>query len=162
MNFCHCGSKKELKNCCGPILSGSKMPETAEETMRARYSAYVTGNISFIEETHHSDTRKEFDPEGAKEWSKKANWLGLQIKNVQNGGPDDEEGNVEFIATYEMDGEEKNHHEYSTFKKENGKWYFHDGHVYGLTIERQGPKVGRNDPCPCGSGKKYKKCCLNA
>ncbi|MCP5508583.1 MAG: SEC-C domain-containing protein, partial [Chlamydiales bacterium] len=22
-----------------------------------------------------------------------------------------------------------------------------------------GPKVGRNDPCPCGSGKKYKKCC---
>ena len=25
-----------------------------------------------------------------------------------------------------------------------------------------GPKVGRNDPCPCGSGKKYKKCCLNS
>ena len=25
---------------------------------------------------------------------------------------------------------------------------------------RTGPKVGRNDPCPCGSGKKYKKCCL--
>ncbi|MDZ7803628.1 UPF0149 family protein [Thiohalophilus sp.] len=23
-----------------------------------------------------------------------------------------------------------------------------------------GPKIGRNDPCPCGSGKKYKKCCL--
>ena len=27
------------------------------------------------------------------------------------------------------------------------------------TIKRQGPKVGRNDPCPCGSGLKYKKCC---
>jgi preprotein translocase subunit SecA len=26
------------------------------------------------------------------------------------------------------------------------------------TIRREGPKVGRNDPCPCGSGKKYKKC----
>jgi tetratricopeptide (TPR) repeat protein len=26
-------------------------------------------------------------------------------------------------------------------------------------IRREGPKVGRNDPCPCGSGKKYKKCC---
>ena len=25
---------------------------------------------------------------------------------------------------------------------------------------REAPKVGRNDPCPCGSGKKYKKCCL--
>lgn len=30
------------------------------------------------------------------------------------------------------------------------------------TYVRPGPKVGRNDPCPCGSGKKYKKCCLNA
>jgi preprotein translocase subunit SecA len=27
------------------------------------------------------------------------------------------------------------------------------------TIVRETPKVGRNDPCPCGSGKKYKKCC---
>ena len=27
------------------------------------------------------------------------------------------------------------------------------------TYRREGPKIGRNDPCPCGSGKKYKKCC---
>jgi preprotein translocase subunit SecA len=27
-----------------------------------------------------------------------------------------------------------------------------------LTVRREGPKIGRNDPCPCGSGKKYKKC----
>ena len=26
------------------------------------------------------------------------------------------------------------------------------------TVRRDEPKVGRNDPCPCGSGKKYKKC----
>jgi SWIM/SEC-C metal-binding protein len=30
----------------------------------------------------------------------------------------------------------------------------------GETVVRDEPKVGRNDPCPCGSGKKYKKCCL--
>ncbi len=29
----------------------------------------------------------------------------------------------------------------------------------GVTYRRDQPKVGRNDPCPCGSGKKYKKCC---
>ena len=29
-------------------------------------------------------------------------------------------------------------------------------------VRRQAPKVGRNDPCPCGSGKKYKKCCGRA
>ncbi|MCG3126221.1 MAG: hypothetical protein CHACPFDD_01051 [Phycisphaerae bacterium] len=27
-------------------------------------------------------------------------------------------------------------------------------------IERPGSRIGRNDPCPCGSGKKYKKCCM--
>lgn len=44
-----------------------------------------------------------------------------------------------------------------------------DGHVHGPdcdhdhdlpeTFVREAPKVGRNDPCPCGSGKKFKKCC---
>ena len=29
------------------------------------------------------------------------------------------------------------------------------------SFEREAPKVGRNDPCPCGSGKKFKKCCAN-
>ncbi|MBQ5878422.1 MAG: SEC-C domain-containing protein, partial [Treponema sp.] len=28
-----------------------------------------------------------------------------------------------------------------------------------VTVRRTTPKVGRNDPCPCGSGKKYKQCC---
>ncbi|MCP4508291.1 MAG: SEC-C domain-containing protein, partial [Fuerstiella sp.] len=27
------------------------------------------------------------------------------------------------------------------------------------SVAQRSPKVGRNDPCPCGSGKKYKKCC---
>jgi hypothetical protein len=30
----------------------------------------------------------------------------------------------------------------------------------GERFEREGPKLGRNDPCPCGSGKKYKRCCM--
>jgi uncharacterized protein len=28
-----------------------------------------------------------------------------------------------------------------------------------MTVRREGPKVGRNDPCPCGSGRKFKHCC---
>lgn len=35
-----------------------------------------------------------------------------------------------------------------------------DGSVKGETIRKTLPKVGRNDPCPCGSGKKYKHCCV--
>jgi uncharacterized protein YecA (UPF0149 family) len=33
------------------------------------------------------------------------------------------------------------------------------GEVVVKQIKLEQPKVGRNDPCPCGSGKKYKKCC---
>jgi hypothetical protein len=49
----------------------------------------------------------------------------------------------------------------------------HHGHVHGpdcnhghhhhgpvVTYHRPAPKIGRNDVCPCGSGKKYKKCCI--
>lgn len=35
-----------------------------------------------------------------------------------------------------------------------------DGSVRGITQKKVSADVGRNDPCPCGSGKKYKKCCL--
>jgi hypothetical protein len=39
------------------------------------------------------------------------------------------------------------------------------GHHHAAPVEqyrRAAPKIGRNDPCPCGSGKKHKKCCLAA
>ena len=40
------------------------------------------------------------------------------------------------------------------------EWKFADGELVGETpTVREEPKIGRNDPCPCGSGKKYKKCC---
>ena len=40
--------------------------------------------------------------------------------------------------------------------------YDYDESILSDTFIRAEPKVGRNDPCPCGSGKKYKKCCLDA
>ena len=44
-------------------------------------------------------------------------------------------------------------HENSRFVKEQGQWFYVDGDL------KSQAKVGRNDPCPCGSGKKYKRCC---
>jgi SEC-C motif-containing protein len=52
----------------------------------------------------------------------------------------------------------RDHHERSEFKKRDGQWYFMDGKLVQEPV-RAADKVGRNDPCPCGSGKKYKKCC---
>jgi len=39
---------------------------------------------------------------------------------------------------------------------------YNDDEFLPETFVRAEPKIGRNDPCPCGSGKKYKKCCLSA
>lgn len=38
----------------------------------------------------------------------------------------------------------------------------HQDRLSGYELKPRTEKVGRNDPCPCGSGKKYKKCCLQA
>ncbi|MDQ5980957.1 MAG: motif domain protein, partial [Verrucomicrobiota bacterium] len=50
--------------------------------------------------------------------------------------------------------------EIALFGRDEGRWVY-TGQVDepGKTVRRETPKVGRNDPCPCGSGKKYKKCC---
>jgi len=51
-----------------------------------------------------------------------------------------------------------NHGDETTTKSASGETVSEGGEQE--TFERDLPKVGRNDPCPCGSGRKYKKCCL--
>ena len=132
---------------------------TAEALMRARYSAYATANIDFIERTIHSSARADFNRESALKWAEQSKWHGLEILNVIDGKEDDGEGSVEFIATYSQNDEKIEHHELATFRKEAGTWTFVDGRMLNKPFRRDQPKIGRNDPCPCGSGKKYKKCC---
>jgi SEC-C motif-containing protein len=57
-------------------------------------------------------------------------------------------------------GTELHHHETSLFQKKDGEWKFRAGQIHGAQpVKRLEPKIGRNDPCSCGSGKKFKKCC---
>ena len=158
MNNCYCGSGIAFSDCCEPALLGTRPAETAEKLMRARYSAYVAINTDFIFATTHPDRRKDFDHKGTKDWAESAEWEGLEIVNVQEGGKEDTVGDVEFIARYRINGALREHHELAHFSKGNGQWFFVDG-----SMVRPKPiiaeKIGRNDPCPCGSGAKYKKCC---
>lgn len=79
---------------------------------------------------------------------------------MEGGGEDDTKGMVEFVARYRKNSQAFDHHEIAEFVKEDDRWYFKDGHApQPMQAIRNGPKIGRNDPCPCGSGKKYKKCC---
>jgi SEC-C motif-containing protein len=157
---CPCGSGKLHAECCEPYISRRKQAPTAEALMRARYSAYATKHIAFLEWSLHPRARKGHDPQSTRQWAEESEWLGLEVIRTEGGGEADASGTVEFKAHYRTRGEAVEHHEVAEFRREDGKWYFLDGKVIGPPpVKREAPKVGRNDPCPCGSGKKYKKCC---
>jgi SEC-C motif-containing protein len=159
MESCPCGSGRAYEECCGPYIAGKSKPATAEALMRSRYSAYVKKAVDYIVDTCLLDEEHGIDKDATKRWAEKSTWLGLTILSADKGGPSDEEGIVEFKASYVLDGLRENHHERAAFVKREGAWLYADGEIIPETVVREGPKVGRNDPCPCGSGKKYKKCC---
>ena len=154
---CPCGSTLTYEKCCEPLIKGASQATSAEILMRSRYCAYVNAEIDYLYATTHPDHRKGYDHEGTRKWAESSQWLGLEIVGSR-GGEEDSQGEVEFIASYSEDGTEINHHELGKFKKLDGLWYFTDGKIVGAKPVISN-KVGRNDPCPCGSGSKYKKCC---
>ncbi len=128
--------------------------------MRARYTSYVLCDIDFLRTSATAAIQEQFDARACEAWSKASEWHGLEIIATEKGGENDKTGVVEFRALYSANGEFCNHHEVSTFVRESDGWKFEDGELVGeKPTVREEPKVGRNDPCPCGSGKKYKKCC---
>lgn len=160
MDICPCGSEKTYSECCEPLIRGACPAPTAEALMRARYSAHVKTEINYIHDTIHIDRREGFDRKQSTSWSKNMDWVSLEILHTEKGGMDDDQGVVEFVARYRDKGKLCQHHEVAEFIKEDQNWYFVDGHTPRQEQSiRKGPKIGRNQPCPCGSGKKYKKCC---
>jgi len=157
---CECGLGPELNECCGPFIEGTQNPETAEQLMRSRYTAYASENIDYIMSSHDPETVGDVDRESSEQWAKEASWQGLDVLTTEAGGADDDNGMVEFVAKYSIGAKVYAHHERATFRKIEGVWKFMDGEMVKATPKvREAPKVGRNEPCPCGSGKKYKKCC---
>ena len=132
--------------------------KTAEELMRAKYHAYETCDMEFIKESHDPDNTEGIDWAECEKWARESQWLGLEIISTTKGGEDDKDGIVEFKATYIENGKTIVHHERSYFVKKNGVWFYQKWLPITSTRINEN-KVGRNDPCPCGSGKKYKKCC---
>ncbi|MBI2374246.1 MAG: SEC-C domain-containing protein [Deltaproteobacteria bacterium] len=128
--------------------------------MRSRYTAYATGEVDHVIASHDPRTRKELDRNDMERWSRESTWKGLRILSTSGGGEPDQEGRVEFVAMYDdANGRPVGHHENARFERIDGRWYFVDGDIVEKQpFRREQPKVGRNDPCPCGSGKKYKKC----
>ena len=160
MSKCPCGSELEYKECCEVYHLGSKTPETAEKLMRARYSAFAKNQIKFISESHKPGTT-DFNEKEATDWATSSTWKKLEIVKTEQGQENQTNGVVEFKAHY-VDRDKKDivHHEIATFSKAEDKWFYDEGQIVGhQPLTRATEKVGRNEPCPCGSGKKFKKCC---
>ena len=127
--------------------------------MRSRFSAFVRGDLDYIESTHAKEVRDDFNRSAAEHTAKSVEWVNLEIRDTADGSEDDDTGTVEFAARFKKDGELQVHHEQSNFRREEGRWVYVDGKMNPKGTPRRVEKVGRNEPCPCGSGKKYKKCC---
>lgn len=158
MSSCPCGSGRDLDQCCGPIVSGAAPAPTAEALMRSRYTAFTMGLVDHIERSHAPEARADFNRPEAENWASESRWDGLEVRAVEAGGEGDQTGVVEFVARYRRAGHPFVHHERATFRREEGAWVYVDGELNPKAPPRRVEKVGRNDPCPCGSGKKYKKC----
>jgi SEC-C motif-containing protein len=157
---CPCGNTADLDDCCLPFIRGDAAPETAEQLMRSRYTAYTIQEIDYILSTHDPAVDEDVDRDATEQWAKDSEWLGLEIVSTEAGGAGDDTGRVEFIARYRLQGAEAKHHENSNFRRHDGRWVYVDGTmVRPKPVVRDAPKVGRNEPCPCGSGKKFKRCC---
>jgi SEC-C motif-containing protein len=141
------------------VLSGAVSAPTAEALMRARYTAYVKADMDFLLRTMAPEVRPDFDPIEARKIADDAQWLSFELLAASAGGAEDAEGDIEYISKFRLNGQQRIHHERARFRRQDGEWLVCGGEVNPKAPPRQVEKIGRNDPCPCGSGAKYKKCC---
>jgi len=138
--------------CCGRYHAGSPAP-SAEALMRSRYSAYALGLIDYLVRSTLPAQQAKLDQHAIQAWSQGSAWLGLEVEQTELIESEPQHAYVTFTAHWHDEGGEHSHRERSAFVRNHGNWYFIDP-----TVET---KLGRNDPCPCGSGLKFKKCCAS-
>ncbi|HHG85543.1 MAG TPA: hypothetical protein ENJ82_12420 [Bacteroidetes bacterium] len=153
---CPCGSNSPFTRCCSPFLTREKVPATAEALMRSRYTAHVRVAIPYLVGTVAADRRMQHLPKDVEAFAAGVEWIRLEIMDTVQGRETDQVGVVEFRAWYRDRKGLQCMQERSRFQREGGEWRYIDGDHHEKNWRS---KVGRNDPCPCGSGKKFKKCC---
>lgn len=127
---CPCGLGQEYKDCCAPFIQGKTQPETCEQLMRSRYSAYVKGAVNYLVETTHPNARDKGLARSIEASMRGIKWLGLEIASTQAGTAADQIGKVEFTARFEDSGKPGHIHELSRFRRFEGNWVYLDGELY--------------------------------
>lgn len=142
---CPCGSGLAYEACCAPCHRGAPAASPAA-LMRSRYCAFILDLTDYLLASWHPQTRpKTLAPDPS------TRWVRLEILECGEQG---DEGHVHFRATCREGRRWAVLEEHSRFRREAGRWLYLDGNP---VVTRRKP--GRNDPCPCGSGRKLKACC---
>jgi SEC-C motif-containing protein len=147
---CFCGSGKDETLCCLRYIHYGDMAPNPEALMRSRYSAYALGSGRYLVDTTLKKNRYEDDVNLISSHAKSVQWLRLEVLDASEDGRD---GYVEFKAYFKEDAKIHVHHEKSVFLKVEGQWFYDQGELFEAKVER-------NSLCPCGSGTKFKKCCM--
>ena len=139
------------------MIENPASAQTAEQVMRSRFTGHVIRDYVHLHRTYLPTAKKPFVPE--EETGEPMEWTRLVVHSHE---PEVKPGvsYVDFSAYFRAGDTEQAMHEKSEFLKVDGAWYFNRPIRQGPPPVRTAVKVGRNDPCPCGSGKKYKQCCL--
>jgi len=154
---CPCGSGRTFGHCCQPILNQERAAATAEELMRSRFTAHVVLDHRHLHRTYLGTARKPFVEDTGDVAELK--WTRLVVHSHEPGSRPDL-AFVDFTAYFDDHGAEQALHEKSEFARIDGTWFYTRSVRTGpAPVKATTPKVGRNDPCPCGSGKKFKHCC---
>ena len=124
--------------------------------MRSRFTAHVARDYAYLHRTYQATAKLPFKGEQ----DSPLGWSRLVI-HAHEPGANPDTAYVDFTAYF---ADEKGEHavpEKSEFHRVDGQWLYTRAVRFGpAPVKSAHPKVGRNDPCPCGSGKKYKHCCL--
>ena len=149
-NLCPCGSHEHYDNCCGQYIEGKMPAPTAEKVMRSRYTAYTLDNMEYIQLTMSGKALVTFKQTHKQDKPTPVKWHPLHVIESHIDKTDAKHAFVTFFTSYALNNRIHTIYECSEFINEGGQWYYIDGKLQTIT-----PK----DPCPCHSGKKYKKCC---
>jgi SEC-C motif-containing protein len=127
--LCPCTSKKPYDRCCGPFHAGATAPETAEQLMRSRFSAYAMGKVDYLISTRPEAKRGEENRDELVQYCKSVSCVSLKIVSKEKGGKADDTGIVTFHASLQANGRRSLHIEVSSFARESGRWVYVDGVV---------------------------------
>ncbi|CAM2812384.1 YchJ family protein [Legionella worsleiensis] len=156
MSLCPCGSQTLYCACCGIYIDGNHVPQTPEQLMRSRYTAYSLANIDYIKHTMKGKPLTHFDADAAKTWAQQVTFVRLNVLHSSLETP--HKGFVEFQAVLIERNKLKTIHELSEFNQEDKIWFYVDGISKNSDNFRSNKTIPMNSPCPCGSGKKFKNC----